>query len=245
MISAVILAPSVDSVPKKLRDSLSFSDEIITVPVNGDFAEARNEGMQKAKNEWIFSIDSDEEVNDELKNEIQTLATDPGLSDLGSSRRDGLTTDAYYIPRRDFFWGRELKYGEPQSARTGGIIRLVKKGSGKWVGAVHERFETKGETAKLSGFINHYPHQTIAEFLSSINEYSTIRASELFKQGIRTNLFQIILYPFGKFWYTYLLKLGFLDGPAGFVYSFMMSFHSFLVRSKLYLRTLKVQNRPL
>lgn len=221
MISVVILTTDKNSVSKKTLDSLFFADEIIYIPVKDDFAQARNEGMGKAKNEWILFVDSDEEVSRELATEISHLRFE---------------MPAYFIPRRDFFWGTELKYGETNTARTTGIIRLVRKGSGRWVGKVHEVFQTTKQAERLTGFINHYPHQTIATFLESINNYSTLRAQELYSKGIRTNIFQIILYPLGKFWYTYLLKLGFLDGPAGFVYSFMMSFHSFLVRSKLYLK---------
>ncbi|OGK17543.1 hypothetical protein A3D80_04585 [Candidatus Roizmanbacteria bacterium RIFCSPHIGHO2_02_FULL_40_13b] len=250
MITTVILSSSEDSFTKKLRDSLSFCDEILTIPVDDDFSSARNEGMKKAKNDWVLFIDSDEELSNELSvildrrlkaagigspDSIATLQNDKDVIPA----KAGIHNDkiiAYYMKRRDFFWGKELKYGETHSARTTGIIRLVKKGSGKWVGAVHEQFKSTGETGHLNGFINHYPHQSIAEFLKSINKYSTIRALELHKQGTRTNVFQIVLYPFGKFWYTYGIKLGFLDGPAGFVYSFMMSFHSFLVRSKLFLK---------
>lgn len=224
MISVVILSPNQDSVSKRTSDSLTFADEVVYINVKDDFAQARNKGMDKAKNEWILFVDSDEEVSKELAKNI-------GKLDLINSK-----IGAYFIPRRDFLWGTELKYGETYSARTEGIIRLVKKGSGKWVGKVHEVFKSQVATGILSGFINHYPHQTITAFLESINNYSTLRAQELKGKEVGTNVFQIILYPFGKFWYTYLLKLGFLDGPAGFVYSFMMSFHSFLVRSKLYLK---------
>lgn len=224
MISVVILTSTQDFVSKKTLDSLSFITDIAYVRVDADFAQARNKGMENAKNDWILFIDSDEEISKELAQSISHL--DLKNSEIG----------AYFIPRRDFFWGKEMKYGETSSARNHGIIRLVKKGSGKWVGKVHEIFRASGRTERLVGFINHYPHQTIAAFLESINNYSTLRAQELRSKGIRTNVFQIILYPLGKFWYTYILKLGFLDGPGGFVYSFMMSFHSFLVRSKLYLK---------
>ncbi|MFN4212849.1 MAG: hypothetical protein ACK4FL_02720, partial [Microgenomates group bacterium] len=47
-------------------------------------------------------------------------------------------------------------------------------------------------------------------------------------------IFEIIFYPLGKFILNYFIYLGFLDGPAGFAYAFLMSFHSFLVRAKLY-----------
>jgi hypothetical protein len=61
-----------------------------------------------------------------------------------------------------------------------------------------------------------------------------MRARELFRGKKTTNVVEVIAYPLGKFFYTYVLLLGFLDGAAGFTYSFMMSFHSFLVRVKLY-----------
>jgi len=60
------------------------------------------------------------------------------------------------------------------------------------------------------------------------------RIDELHKQGKKTTIFEIITFPLFKFIFSYFLKFGFLDGPAGFVYSFFMSFHSFLVRIKLY-----------
>ena len=138
------------------------------------------------------------------------------------------------MKRRDYFWGKELKYGETKKVRNQGIVRLVKKGAGKWMGTVHEVFNTVENIGSLNGYINHYPHPTLKEFIEDVNTYSSIRAEELFNQGVKTNIFQIIFYPLIKFKYNYFILLGFLDGPAGFVYSFMMSFHSFLVRSKLY-----------
>lgn len=224
MISVVILTPSKDLVSKRTKESLFFADEILYIPVHNDFSRARNEGLEKAQHEWILFVDTDEEISKKLAEEI--IKVQNATSSIG----------AYYITRRDFFWGKELKYGETSTVRSSGIIRLVKKGSGEWVGKVHEEFKTSNKTATLDGYINHYPHQTIADFLTSINSYSTLRADELVNMHVRTNAFQIVFFPFVKFWYTYFLKLGFLDGAAGFVYSFMMSFHSFLVRSKLYLK---------
>ncbi|MEK7523386.1 MAG: hypothetical protein AAB569_07385, partial [Patescibacteria group bacterium] len=117
--------------------------------------------------------------------------------------------------------------------------RLVKKNSGTWMGTVHEVFHTANEVGQLNGYLNHYPHPTLKEFINDINYYSSIRAEELFNRQTKTNIFKIIFFPFGKFIYNYFLNFGFLDGPAGFTYAFMMSFHSFLVKSKLYQLTNK------
>lgn len=243
-ISAIVLAKNEEDKIVKTVKSLSFCNEIVVVddestdttaekarnagatvfmhPKKSEFAGQRNWAMEQAKNDWILFVDADETVTDELKDEI--------LRNTSSNKSE---YSAYRLPRRDFFWGRELYYGETLRARSTGIVRLIKKGSGVWTGAVHETFISTGEVGKLHAFLNHESHETLSSFIQDINIYSTIRADELAKEGRTTNWFELILFPFSKFIYTYLILGGFLDGAPGFVYSFVMSFHSFLVRAKL------------
>jgi len=248
-LTAVILTKNEEKNIERCLKSIDFCDEIIVVDdfstdktiniihnvgnknlcsvhkrkLNNDFAQQRNFGLNKVSNEWILFVDADEEVTDELRKEIhrnfQFLI---------------FNFQAYSIKRRDYFWDQELKFGEVKKVRDQGIVRLVKKNSGQWMGSVHEVFYTAKNIGQLNGFINHYPHPTLKEFINDVNYYSSIRSEELFNRGIKTNIFEIIFFPMVKFIYNYFLNLGFLDGPAGFTYAFMMSFHSFLVRAKLY-----------
>ena len=230
---------------EKCLESISFCDEVIIVDDNshdktiekakkvkgiknlkvlsrilkGDFAQQRNFGLEKATGDWVLFIDADERVSGELKKEIL---------DINQSK------DAYFIKRRDFFWGKQLKHGEVAPVLNQGLVRLVKKDSGRWMGDVHEVFHTARVCGTLEGFINHYPHPSIKEFISDINNYSTLRANELYNQGKKTNTVEIMFLPVLKFILNFVIRLGFLDGTAGFTYALMMSFHSFLVRSKLY-----------
>lgn len=242
-LSAIVLSKNEEKNIDRVLNSLKFCDEIIVIDdfsvdktveiakkheaiiyrrkLDGDFAAQRNFGLGKSGGDWTLLVDADEVVTEVLAKEIR-------------SKIRNNKNSSYYIKRRDYFWGRELRYGEVLTARNKGFIRLMKKNSGKWKSPVHEVYEASGSTGRLDNHLEHYPHQTIKEFLQDINFYSTLRAKELLKQGKRTNLVEIIFYPLLKFKVNYFLKLGFLDSAPGFVYAFMMSFHSFLVRTKLF-----------
>ena len=257
-ISAVVLTKNEEKNIERCIKSLDFCDEIIIADdystdntlkkirnlkleirnkskiqifkrkLNNDFAAQRNFGLSEAANELVLFVDADEEASRELKKEIVSLFHGPIVRE-----------NAFYLRRRDYFWDQELKFGEVRKVRDLGIVRLIKKSSGKWMGSVHEVFHTVENIGQLKGFLNHYPHPTLKQFINDINNYSGIRATELFNRGIKTNLLEIIFFPFGKFIYNYFFNLGFFDGPVGFTYAFMMSFHSFLVRAKLYQLTRK------
>lgn len=252
MISVVVLTKNEEHNIERCLKSVSFAEEIIIIDdfsedktieiarkfkaqivqnnLNNDFAQQRNFGMQKAQGDWILCIDADEEVSPELAKEIQIATQNNEIA-------------AYFIRRKDFFWGNTLKYGEVSKVYNEGLLRLVQRNAGTWRGKVHEAFQTKGKTAILPSFLNHYPHQTVKEFIQSVNMYSTLRAKELHNAGKKAVVFELIAYPCGKFIWTYFLKLGFIDGAAGFVYAFFMSFHSFLVRAKLY-QYAHIDNNP-
>jgi len=245
MLSGVILAKNVENTIADSVVNLSFCDEILVVDddskdntalnaakagasvlthsLNGHFDQQRNYALSKAEGDWILFVDSDEEVPLNLQEEIKR-AIDNGNESVG----------AYYLKRRDIWWGRELKYGEVFDVAHNGLIRLMKKNKGEWSGTVHETFKTKSKTKTLDNFLIHRPHPTLTDFLSVINKYSTIKADELYASKIQKSIILLVLIPPLKFISTYIFKLGFLEGAAGFAYSFLMSFHSFLVRAKLY-----------
>jgi len=224
-ISAVVLAKKQSPSLDRCLQSVNFCDEKLVLKGDiMDFAKQRNLGLGMARYDWVFFVDSDEEVSEGLKSEILKLNFDK---------------DAYYIKRRDFFWGKEMKYGETMKVRNKGLIRLVKKSSGRWYGTVHEEFRIqslKYKVGRLNSYLNHYPHQTLKEFIEDVNYYSSLRAEQLYQTGKKFYLHELLLLPFLKFILNYFVYFGMLDGVAGFVYAFLMSFHSFLVRAKLYNR---------
>ena len=241
MLSTVILTKNSEKEIENCISSVAFSDEILVVDDNStdktgeiakksgatvvlhtldnDFAAQRNFALSKVKGEWVLFIDSDEIVSRDLGIEIMQKIKSHNV------------VAGFMLIRRDILWGKQLHFGENGKMS---LLRLARKDAGKWDGKVHERWHVEGNVASLVAPLWHYPHPTIAEFLDSMNGYTSIRAEELFKNGVDVTWFDILLYPKAKFIQDYVFKLGFLDGIRGLIAALIMSFHSFLVRGKLW-----------
>lgn len=249
LITAIILTKNEGKNIAKCIKSVDFCDEILVIDDNstdettdiinklgnkkvkilhhsldGNFSQARNFGLQKAQNDWILFIDADERVSEALAFEASNAISN-------WENKLGNEYSGFYIKRFDCILGRELKYGESGIK----LIRLAKKGVGKWVGKVHEKWQIERKTGVLKNPLIHFPHQTIAEFIKEINFYTTVRAEELHDKNTKVYWWSVIFYPLNKFAINYFYKRGFLDGIQGLIFAIIMSFHSFLVRSKLWL----------
>lgn len=239
-ISAIILTKNEEKNITECLEQLSWCKEILVIddestdntvklarkhgakvyvrPLEGDFSEQRNFGIEKAQEEWIFFLDADERVSAALADEIYQQTSQFLTSASG-----------FTLKREDVMWGKKLLHGETGSIR---LLRIAKKGKGSWKGHVHETWEIIGEVLPLQQPLLHYPHQDVRNFLSEINTYSTIRAHEIIAKKSSVTYLAIIVYPLSKFIINYLFRQGFRDGIPGIVHALMMSFHSFLVRSK-------------
>lgn len=242
MISAVILTKNEEENIERSLQSLSWCDELLVIDDNsedktveiakkrgakvytrslkGDFAAQRNYGLEKAKGDWVLFVDADEKVTSTLWYEIMQYTNNPINEYAG-----------FYIKRIDNIWKKELKHGEIGNIK---LLRLAKKDAGRWEGKVHEVWKIKGKTLTLNNSLLHFPHASVAKFLKEINVYTDLRAEELFKKKRKVYWWSIILYPKAKFIVNYMFRGGFLDGMPGLVFALMMSFHSFLVRAKLW-----------
>jgi glycosyltransferase involved in cell wall biosynthesis len=197
--------------------SKSRTVKVFSRGLEGDFSIQRNFGVSKAANDWILWLDPDETPEAELIDFINHI-----------------DENKYYnfaFRRHDIFLGHELKYGETSSQY---FLRLFNKLYGKFTGQVHEVWQSIKPTFHSDAYITHTSHTSLRSFFSKINFYSDIRARELKESGVKTSLFQIICYPKAKFIQNYIFRMGFRDGTPGIILALGMSFHSFLVRAKLW-----------
>lgn len=244
MISAVILSHNDQNVIQNAIASVAWCDEIVVVDdestdktremarnaganvlvhaLRDDFAAQRNFAVAKARGEWVLFLDSDEIVSSQLASEIR--------EEINTAKNREIV--GYYLSRRDTLWGRELTHGETAHVK---LLRLARRDAGKWIRPVHEVWDVRGPTKTLMHPLKHFPHPDVAQFISEINRYSSINARVFHQEGKRSTIWHIVAYPVAKFFLNYVLRLGFADGTPGAIVAFMMSFHSFLTRAKLYL----------
>ncbi len=166
----------------------------LAVHVNKQFA------ADQASGDWIFILDADEEITPELRDEIlAALAADGGA-------------DAYAMPRRNFYFGRWLRHGGKYPDTQ---LRLFRRGKARFLPRpVHERLEVEGRTGRLRAPLHHYPYRTAGDIPRKLGFYTEALSENYLADGKHPLL--IFARPFTRFVSAYLLKLGFLDGAAGF-----------------------------
>ncbi|EKE00463.1 MAG: lipopolysaccharide core biosynthesis glycosyltransferase WaaE [uncultured bacterium] len=198
--------------------SLHFGDELIVDKKEQlqteSFAERRNSALKKAKGEWVLFIDDDEVVSRELAREITEV--------IKTSKNQG-----YYLNRKDLFYNQVIRFGEVSNIS---ILRLAQKGSGLFARDVHEVWNIKGKTAKLTNELYHIKDNFISEFVARISLYGPLDADSLNKEGKSFTFFKLLFYPKAKFIQNYIFRRGHLDGFVGLFLAYLMSVQSLSVR---------------
>jgi glycosyltransferase involved in cell wall biosynthesis len=185
------------------------------------YAGQKNFANEKARFDFILSIDADEALSDELRKSILQL-----------KRSDVAVPTAYKMNRLNQYCGTWIKHGGWYPDKK---VRLFHK-SVKWAGEyVHETlsFPSEAKIVFLKGDILHYTCSTVSEHVSQIEKFTTLAAQELFEKGEKASLFAIGLLPKWKFFTDYILKLGILDGRIGYQLCKISAFAVYLKYVKL------------
>lgn len=216
-LDAEIIVVDSGSIDNTLNIVKKYGAKIFTRSFD-DFSRQKNYAASKATNEWILSLDPDEEISASLADEIKSA--------VNSKIYDG-----FLIGRRNFILNKEIKYSRWSPDEH---IWLWKKNKGGWKGLVHEEIELKGRIGRLINKKIHYQSDNIADFLQSNNFYSDFEAREKFSKGEKFSLFRLFYDPIYEFLIRYVYKLGFLDGIEGFILAYIMTIYKITVSVKIY-----------
>lgn len=183
----------------------------------------KNRAVSLASHDYILSLDADEALSDELKASILAVKKAP-------------SSDAFLLNRKTNFCGSWIQYCGWYPDQK---IRLWKKEKGTWAPErLHEtvRVQKDATVGRLKGDLLHYSFHSLSAQLDKLNKLSTIASEEAYKENKKVYpLIHIVLYPFVTFLRIYFLRLGFLDGLAGFMVAVSIGFSKFMKYSKLYL----------
>ncbi len=252
-ISAVIIAFNEEDKIADALKSVDWADEIIVVDSESTdrtreisekfgakvlikkwegFSKQKQFAVDSAAHDWIFSLDADERVSDELKKKILQFKNLPE-SDLANG---------YRVPRLSFYMNRPIRHG---GWYPDWQLRFFNRRKGKWKDVlIHESVEmnSNSRTEKLRGDILHYSVEDVSHHHRMIGErYAPLAAAQMFERGKRASVLKILTAGTTAFLQTYILKGGFLDGLAGFAIARFAAHHAFLK----YLLLWELQNRKL
>jgi glycosyltransferase involved in cell wall biosynthesis len=191
------------------------------------YAAQKNSAIDKAEGDYIFSLDADEEVSDELAQEVRGVVKYPPQGDkfrqkLPDGTSSPIFVNGFWMPRRNYFLGRWIKRGGfwPDCK-----LRLFRRGSGRFKqAAVHEILEVEEysssgivlSSGRLRGALLHHSYPTLSDYIDHMNRYSSLGAEMAVAKGQGGfSLFNIVVRPLATFVYNYFFRLGFLDGREG------------------------------
>jgi len=224
----------------KCIKSASFADEIVVVDSGSrdrtveiaeqagarvihqewlGYGRQKQFAVEQAINEWVLCLDADEWLSLELSRSIQNVLEHPEFN-------------AYQFPRRNRFMGRWLRHGEGYPDWS---LRLFHRDYAHWSeDEVHEKVVSDGDAEKISGDLMHESEETMQQYLTKQDLYTTIRAQELQAKGKKGSIIKIVLSPVARFIKFYFIRLGFLDGVPGLVHILIGCQNSFMKYAKLF-----------
>ncbi len=182
------------------------------------FGPMKNLAAEFAKNDWIFSVDSDEIVSKELIDSIKML----NPKNIGH---------LYSVSRLNHYRKKAIKccgwYPDV-------VTRLYNKNSARFSDAmVHESLQPQDgvKTIHLKGLIRHYPFDSVESLIAKMQSYSTLYATQNKKTSSPSKAFFRALFAFFK---NYFLQRGFMCGYEGLLISVSNANGVFYKYMKLY-----------
>lgn len=239
-ISAVIIAGNEEKKIREAIESVLWAEEVLVVDSESTdatrevaglagarvivkpwagFSAQKQFAVDSAKNDWILSIDADERVTPELRDEIGSIAELP----------EAALVAGYRIPRRSIYMQRLIRHSGWYPDLQ---LRLFDRRRGRWSDhLVHESWQVgSGERVqRLQSPLLHYGVDDAAYHHRLIGErYAPLAADQMYKRGERTSAWRVISAGPSAFLRSFLVKAGFLDGLAGYAIARFAGHSAFL-----------------
>lgn len=245
-ISAAIITYNEEKNIKRCLDSLiGIADEIVVVDsfskdatkaicsqfekvsfVENAFAghiQQKNFAITCCTNQWVLSLDADEELSPELRESILAVKAQGKDDDKG----------AYRFNRLSNYCGHWVRYGGwyPDTK-----TRLFHKEVGAWGGEnPHDKYIVKPGVLHefLKGDLLHYTFHTVEQHKVQIEKFTTIAAKAKFEKGKKSNFVLALVKAWAKWMRNYVVKKGYKDGKVGYDLAKASAYATYLRYKKL------------
>lgn len=247
-ISGLIISFNEEKNIREILDGFSICDEIIVVDSFSsdqtiaiakqnpnvkiiqhsfeDFTKQRNIALDAAANDWVLFLDGDERITPELRQEI--------ISELNKPEKK----DAYYFYRKFYFAGKPIHFSGTQTDKN---FRLFRKSKCRYIAEkkVHETLQVNGTVGVFNNKLQHFSVSDYESYRRKMIHYGQLKGQELFEKGKHFSVITQYLKSAFKFFKTYVLRLGFLDGKEGFQLSVLQTLSVFETYESLKTEQLK------
>lgn len=239
----VVDSESTDRTPEIVKAS---GFELVNFEWNGKFPKKRNWTLLNVvlTNEWVLFLDADEILTQAFVNEIKDK--------VYSTKAVG-----FWLHYSNYFMGKQLKHGDAMKK-----LALFKKGSGSYEKIeedswshldmeIHEHPVLDGAVDVIKSPIIHNDYKGLHHYIAKHNDYATWEANRYmalksnnvnnltFRQKVKYKLITSGFLPTIYFMYSYIIRLGFLDGKPGYYLAKYKAHYFFQIQTKVRELTVK------
>lgn len=207
-----VLVVENDSTDDTVREARDAGATVFSHPFTTIGAQ-RNAAIARATQRWILVVDADERGTPALGEEVARLVASPSAATDGAGGTPALPR-AYRAPRRNFFFGREIRHGGWERDRP---VRLFDAALRYDERPVHEHVIVDGAVGTLREPLLHTPYASLDEYMEKLVRYSRAWAEQHYARGRRAGASDLVVRPMGRVFSMLLLRSGWRDGMHGVV----------------------------
>lgn len=180
---------------------------------------ARQFAIDEARYPWVLVVDADEIVSSSLRDYLYSRVN------------AGDCPEGIAIPRKNYFMGRMMHSSYPDY-----ILRFLRKDKSYWPPVIHTSPEIKGRVeriprSRLDLAFEHLANDSVADIIRKNNTYSDYELPRRRKKNYGAGA--LLYRPMFRFFKSYVLKKGFLDGIPGFIHAVLDATYQFTIVAKL------------
>lgn len=221
----VIDSGSTDGTREIAKD---FGALVVDFHWDGKYPKKRNWFLLNAppRQPWVLFLDADEFVDDAFCDALDAAVAQDNQN-------------AYWLNYTNYFLGKPLRHGLAQRKlalfRVGKALyeKIEEDGWSRLDMEIHEHPIVEGSVGEITAPIDHQDYKGLGKFIEKHRDYALWEARRYAKlqesalashhftsrQRFKYRHLAKWWYPWFYFGFTYLAKLGFLDGGAGFHYA--------------------------